>query len=421
MSKDKQQDDKQQASLALMQWASAQRDRRAFLQLSAAGASIASLSTTAAFAQAATQGVTKDQIVLGHIGDLSGPLVSLSKPSVNGMRMRVKEINDQGGINGRKIKLNVEDSGYDPKKGVLAAQKLLSQDKVFAMIGTLGTVISLPTIQLCVQRGVPHLFPITAHHGNYEPFHKLKFASFPPYPETTAAGLKEILRQKGAKRIGILYQDDEFGLEILRGTEMALKAMPGTELVEKTSYKRGATDFSSQMQKLLAAKVDFIVLGTIIRETIGAIATGRKMGYAGDFFGSSAAYMPAVAKAGGKVVEGFYAMSEAPTPYRDDPKNNKLLNDWMDRYKAEYKEDADLWSVVGWVLIDMFAKAAEKAGAGLNTDSFIKALESNPYPRTFLGTSDYAWGPDKRLGNTQMRIAQIQNGRWVTISDFIKG
>jgi len=68
MSKDKQQDDKQQASLALMQWASAQRDRRAFLQLSAAGASIASLSTTAAFAQAATQGVTKDQIVLGHIG-----------------------------------------------------------------------------------------------------------------------------------------------------------------------------------------------------------------------------------------------------------------------------------------------------------------------------------------------------------------
>ncbi|MFM8882008.1 MAG: ABC transporter substrate-binding protein, partial [Betaproteobacteria bacterium] len=313
MSKDKQQDDKQQASLALMQWASAQRDRRAFLQLSAAGASIASLSTTAAFAQAATQGVTKDQIVLGHIGDLSGPLVSLSKPSVNGMRMRVKEINDQGGINGRKIKLNVEDSGYDPKKGVLAAQKLLSQDKVFAMIGTLGTVISLPTIQLCVQRGVPHLFPITAHHGNYEPFHKLKFASFPPYPETTAAGLKEILLQKGAKRIGILYQDDEFGLEILRGTEMALKAMPGTELVEKTSYKRGATDFSSQMQKLLAAKVDFIVLGTIIRETIGAIATGRKMGYAGDFFGSSAAYMPAVAKAGGKVVEGFYAMSEAPT------------------------------------------------------------------------------------------------------------
>jgi branched-chain amino acid transport system substrate-binding protein len=126
--------DKQQESLALMQWINAQQNRRAFLQLSAAGASIASMTASGVFAQTATQGVSKDQIVLGHIGDLSGPLVSLSKPSVNGMRMRVKEINDQGGINGRKIKLNVEDSGYDPKKGVLAAQKLLTQDKVFAMI-----------------------------------------------------------------------------------------------------------------------------------------------------------------------------------------------------------------------------------------------------------------------------------------------
>ncbi|NCV89223.1 MAG: amino acid ABC transporter substrate-binding protein, partial [Betaproteobacteria bacterium] len=80
----------------------------------------------------------------------------------------------------------------------------------------------------------------------------------------------------------------------------------------------------------------------------------------------------------------------------------------------------DLWSVVGWVLIDMFAKTAEKAGSGLDTDRFVKALETNPYPRTFLGTPDYAWGPDKRLGNTQIRISQIQNGRWVTISDFIK-
>ncbi|NCW81222.1 MAG: ABC transporter substrate-binding protein, partial [Betaproteobacteria bacterium] len=59
------------------------------------------MASSGVFAQTATQGVTKDQIVLGHIGDLSGPLVSLSKPSVNGMRMRVKEINDQGGINGR--------------------------------------------------------------------------------------------------------------------------------------------------------------------------------------------------------------------------------------------------------------------------------------------------------------------------------
>jgi len=395
-------------------------DRRAFFALAGGIASLGALASSTAWAQT-SQGVSKTEIVLGHIGDLSGPLVSLSKPSINGMRMRVKEINDQGGINNRKIKFNVEDSGYDPKKGVLAAQKLLTQDKSFAMIGTLGTVISLPTIQLCLERGIPHLFPITAHHGNYEPFHKLKFAAFAPYPDSTAAGLRELLKDRPFKRIGILYQDDEFGMEILRGTEMALKDFPAIQLVEKTSYKRGATDFSSQVQRLLAAKVEFIVLGTIIRETIGAIGTARKMGYGGEFFGSSAAYMPAVAKAGGKIVEGFFAMAEAPTPYRDDPKNNKLLNDWMDRYKEEFKEDADLWSVVGWVLIDIFSKAAERAGSSLTADALVKALETNPYPRTFLGTPDYSWGPNKRLGNNQMRVAQIQGGRWVTVSDFLKG
>ena len=89
-------------------------------------------------ALAQTQGVSKNEIVIGTIKDLSGPVVVYSKPVVNGMKMRVDEINAEGGIHGRKLKLIVEDSGYDPKKGVLAQQKLIQRDKVFAMLGTLG-------------------------------------------------------------------------------------------------------------------------------------------------------------------------------------------------------------------------------------------------------------------------------------------
>ena len=391
-------------------------ERRQFLAATAAASAVLALRPGTA---AATQGVSKGEIVIGTLQDLSGPLAALSKPVQNGMTMRVDQINDAGGINGRKLKLVVEDTGYDPKKAVLGAQKLLSNDKIFAMIGSTGTVVSLPTIPLCLERNVPHLFPITAHRGNYEPFHKLKFQSFAPYPDTTAAGLRELHKSKQFKRVGILYQDDEFGLEVLRGTEAALKDL-GLTLVEKTTYKRGATDFSSQMQKLRAANPDLIVLGTVIRETIGAMATGRQLGYAGDFFGSSAAYMPVTAKAGGKAVEGLFAMSETPTPYRDDPKNNKLLNDFMDQYKERFKEDADLWAVAGWLLIDIFAKAAEKTGANLTTESFVKTLETMTYPRSFMGSPEYSWTPTRRLGNTQMRIAQIQNGRWTTVSDFVK-
>jgi branched-chain amino acid transport system substrate-binding protein len=358
--------------------------------------------------------------VIGSLLDLSGPAVTLGKGIQNGMIMRAEEVNSAGGIHGRRLKVVIEDSGYDPKKGVLGAQKLLSQDKIFAMIGSIGTPVSLPTIPLCLERNVPHLFPVTAHKGNYEPFHKLKFASFVPYQYAVELGLKELVRSRGYKRVAIIHQDDEFGLEVLRGSEKALGDAK-MALVEKTTYKRGATEFGSQMQKLRAANPDLVVLGTIVRETIGAMAAGRQLGYGGDFFGSSAAYMPAVAKAGGKAVEGLIATSETPTPYRDDPKNSKLLNDWMDRYQARFKEEADLWAVTGWALVDIFVKAAEKAGAGLSSESFVKSLETLTYPRSFLGTPEYAWSPTVRQGNLQTRLHQIQNGRWAPISDFLKG
>lgn len=389
--------------------------RRRFVALGAGSAALAALPLSAA----ANQGVSKGEIVIGSLQDLSGPIAVLGKPIVNGMTLRVEQANAAGGIHGRKLRLVVEDTGYDPKKAVLGAQKLLGQDKIFAMVGSLGTVVALPTIPLVLERGLPHLFPITAHNGTFEPFHKMKFALTTPYTDSTKAGLKEMLKRGNYKRVGILYQDDEYGLEVLRGTEAALKDV-GLAIVERTSYKRGSTDFSSQMQRLRAANPDLIVLGTIVRETIGAMAAGRQLGYAGDFFGSQAAYMPAVARAGGKAVEGLYAMSETPTPYRDDPKNNKLLNDWLDAYRQRFNEDADLWSVTGWMVVDIFVKAAEKAGPNLTPDGLVQALETTTYPRSYLGTPEYVFGPNRRLGNRQTRIAQIQNGRWTSVSDFVQ-
>src|SRR5687767_11373001 len=88
----------------------------------------AALAATSGYAQ---QGVTKDEIVLGTIQDLSGPIAGYGKQARNGMLLRVEEANEQGGLYGRKIKLLVEDSSYDPKKAILAAQKLVNQDQIF--------------------------------------------------------------------------------------------------------------------------------------------------------------------------------------------------------------------------------------------------------------------------------------------------
>ena len=363
----------------------------------------------------ATQGVSKNEIVLGSLLDLSGPVVSLGKGMQNGMLMRTEEINAAGGVHGRKLRLMIEDTTYDPKKGILGAQKLLTRDNIFAMIGSIGTGVTLPTIPLCVERSVPHLFPITAHKGNFEPLNKYTFATFTPYQLMAGNGVAHLLRGGKYKRIAILIQDDEFGMDVLRGTETAMANAKMT-LVEKTTFKRGATEFDAQIQKIRAANADLIVLATIARETIGAMAAGRRLGYEGDFVQISV--VPAVAKAGGKAVEGLYAVGEIGNPYRDDPGNPKELNDWMDRYQARFKEEADLWPVYGWMFIDMFAKAAEKAGANLTSEGFVGALENMTYPSNFLGGPDYTWTPTSHLGNVKTRMHQIQNGRFKPLTDY---
>jgi len=89
-----------------------------------------------------------------------------------------------------------------------------------------------------------------------------------PYYDQMRVMLPKMVKDKAAKKVCTLYQDDEFGLEVVRGAEAGLKAI-NMELAEKTTYKRGATDFSSQVARMKAANCDLVVLGTIIRETIG--------------------------------------------------------------------------------------------------------------------------------------------------------
>ena len=132
--------------------------------------------TLPTLALAQSQGVAKNEIVLGSIQDLSGPIAAFGKQSRLGMMLRVDEINEQGGINGRKVKLIVEDSAYDPKRAVLAAQKLVNQDKIFMMVGHLGTAQNNAAMPVQFEKNVINFHPITAAREMYEPFHKLKYA-----------------------------------------------------------------------------------------------------------------------------------------------------------------------------------------------------------------------------------------------------
>ena len=382
-------------------------------------AAIAALAgaTGVALAQNSNQGVSKTEITIGSIQDLSGPIAGFGKQVRLGMMLRVDEINEQGGINGRKLKLYVEDSAYDPKKAVLAAQKLVNQDKIFAMIGHIGTAQNLAAMPVQFEKNVINFFPVTAAREMYEPFHRLKYSFAATYYDQMRTVTPKLVKEKGAKKACAIYQDDEFGLEVLRGAEDGLKTI-GMELAEKTSYKRGATDFSSQVAKMKAAGCDFVVLGTVIRETIGTIAESRKTGFSPTFLGTTAAYTDLVHKLGGKAMDGLYATMAVQVPYLDEA--SQPIRFWANKYKTKFNEDPGVFSVYGYEIMDNFIQGAQRAGANLSTDSFIKAMDSAAIQPDMFGSDIMKFSATNRLGTDRSRLSQIQDGRWKVVSDYFK-
>lgn len=372
------------------------------------------LSATAAVAQ---QGVSKDEILLGSIQDLSGPIAGFGKQIRLGMQLAVDEINEQGGINGRKVRVLFEDSAYDPKKAVLAAQKLVNQDKIFMMVGHLGTAQNLATMPVLFEKNIINFMPVTSSKEMAEPFHKLKYAYGPSYFDQMRTATPKLVAEKGAKKVCALYQDDEFGTEVLRGAEAGLKSI-NMDFSEKTSYKRGATDFSSQVAKLQSSACELIVMGTIIRESIGAIATARKMGYSPTFLGSNAAYTDLIPRLGGPAMNGFYATNTAQNPYLDEA--SQPIRFWANKYKTKFNEDPTVFSVYGYGAVDAYLRAVEKAGANLTTETFIKAMDTMKIPPDIFGSAEMTFSATKRLGSNVSRMSQIQDGRWKVTADYFK-
>jgi branched-chain amino acid transport system substrate-binding protein len=267
------------------------------------------------------------------------------------------------------------------------------------------------------QKNVVNFFPVTAAREMYEPFHKLKYSFAATYFEQMKGSLPKVVKEKGAKKVCTVYQDDEFGLEVVRGAKEALKSI-GMEMAEEASFKRGATDFGSQMQKLAAAQCDFVVLGTIIRETVGTVATARKLGFNPTFMGSSALYTDLIHKLGGPAMNGIYATMTVQNPYTDDA--SQPVRFWANKYKTKFNEDPTVFSVYGYNIIDTFAKAAGKAGGNLTTDSFVKSMDSMTIPSDIFGSAPASFGPDKRLGSNVSRLSQITDGKWKVISEYPK-
>ncbi len=375
------------------------------------------LAVSAAALPAAAADIVGDEIVVGTVSDLSGPIALLGVPVRDGMLMRFDEANAEGGVHGRRIRLVVEDAGYDPKRAVLAARKLVQRDQAFAFIANMGTPVVMATMPIVLDAGRLHLFPFSPHSATYEPLHPLKFQNFAPYQDYMEAATRHMVGERGYARTCLLYQDDDYGLEVMKGVEKALAGLE-RELIERTSYKRGATDLSSQIARLRAARCDFVVLATVVRETVAAMAEARKIGWEVDMLVTASGYSAQTHELGGAAVEGLYGVSVLPHPYAEGA--NSQLAAWIERYRARFNAEPNVWSVMGYTLADLFVRTAEATGPALTVEAFARTLENMEFSRDYFGSPNYRFTPEDHLGNRHGRLAQIRNGRWELITDYLQ-
>jgi branched-chain amino acid transport system substrate-binding protein len=366
---------------------------------------------TAASAQ--TRGVTATEVTFGMHTDLSGVAATYGVSSSNAVKMRFDEINDAGGINGRKIKVIIEDTAYQVPKAVQACNKLINRDKVFAFVAPLGTPMNNACFKDQFAVGVPNLFPLSAARSMYEPFERLKFYGAASYVDQVRSGIDYFVKTKGKKAVCVMYQDTDFGKEVLEGAEQQTKKL-GIKIAETTAHKPTDQDFTAPIGKLRSAGCDLIIMGTIVRDSIVPYTTARKAGWNDvDFLGSAAVYDLVVGAAQG--MEGFYGMGLTEMPYVDS--GVASVKTFVENYKKKFNVDPNIGAVYGYVAADLTVQGLKNAGKDLTLDSFIKGLEAIKGYKDIFNGPQVTFGPNIRQGASSSFLAQVKGGKWVRVTE----
>jgi branched-chain amino acid transport system substrate-binding protein len=264
--------------------------RRARLLVLCIGAAIiAAVAVSAATgAREATPGITATQVKIGGTFPLTG-VAALYKTIPAAENAYYQYVNDHGGVNGRKINFEILDDGYDPSKTVPLVQKMVEQDGVFAVVGSLGTAPGLATWGYLNSHKVPQVLLATG--DSYWGFCARKKCGGQTYPWTMGwqpdyPGESKLYGQYIAKnfptaKIGVLYQNDSYGKNYYAGLRIGLGEKKG-DIASAQTYDPTQTNVSQQIVALKAAGANVLVIFALPTQTIGALVTRTKIGWSPD-------------------------------------------------------------------------------------------------------------------------------------------
>ncbi|MBU2941367.1 ABC transporter substrate-binding protein [Shimia thalassica] len=374
----------------------------------------AGVAAVASVASADVQGVSDTEIVIGSVNDLSGIFAAVGVPAVKGSNLYFDKVNAAGGVHGRTIRYVVEDNGYQMPRAMQGYNKLLNRDKVFAMLGSLGTPMNLAGFKLLDPKGIPNVAPLSAARQMLQdPMHN-KFTSFSSYYDQAQVGVKYLAGKYGSQAVCSMYLPTDFGKEILEGSHAGAEAA-GIKFVAETTHKPDESDFVGSLSKLKEAGCDIVTMAVGVRQAITIVGTAKKMGLADmKFLGTSASFLTVVAKVPGGITEGYYAAASWQDLWAraDEPAPKAFIEE----YNAKYGENPVGFSMLGYASAEQVVKALEIAGRDVDQEKFIAAMETLDYQDDLVG-NHMTYGPDDHQGADSVYVSVVEGGAWKKVHE----
>jgi ABC-type branched-subunit amino acid transport system substrate-binding protein len=364
----------------------------------------------------AEPGVSADTITIGQWGPQTGP-AALWGSVARGTETYFKMLNDEGGINGRKLKLVIRDDAYMPAKTKAVVKELLDDFKVFAFVGGVGTATGMAVKDLITEQKAPWVGMATGSSHFYSPPNPYVFALYPQYAGEAAVLTKYALDTLKKTKIAVLYQNDDYGKEGLKGVESVLSAR-GLAAVEKVSVEVLDRDLSSQVMKLKASGADAVVLWVLPTHAAIALGAARKVGFTPQWISSSTlSDAPLMYKLTEGAWDGVVFGSFLELPDSDSP----LMTKYREAHKKYTDPAKERWGVffyAGFAFAEPLVEALKKAGKEPTREGFVKAMETLKGFKGIMGPVTFS--PGKRQGMNSVFVSKCEKGKAVKLTDWIE-
>ena len=381
---------------------------------------VAGLAVAAMLASApavAETGVTPTTIKIGSYGPLTGPAAFLGLGSRAGVELAVQEVNDAGGINGRKLELIFEDDANSPAKALAAVKKLIEQDEVFLVFGLSGSNATVGTLDYVKRLKVPNYFAVASAPQVTRPFNRYLFRGAGNESERYGEVYSEFFAEHlKIKRLSILSGSDENAKNEADNTTRFLEKRYGIKPLMRAEFKIGDRDFTPQLLQAKASDPELLMVAGQTPETSIIIRQARELGMKQPIYVGAAAVDPALIVNAGQNAEGVMGPWPLPLfPDSDEPDMVKFREAWSKLNPNAPKGRPNLFDLYAYGDLYVLAEAMRRAGPDLTREKFVDALENLNGYRVSSVATPRSYTNYHHIGNFRLSILTVRNQHWVPI------